>query len=158
MPEVKVYKTDFILMHRAMRKWLPDFQGTKGKPQSTEQAKTEVTNNISRLESCDQEYKEALILDYHFSREDLRNYLSSIRKDKSDAIDWMLRNRRDLCRELMEDTIDLTKIVLGREKPETRRVISFVETRISCDLQLLESAYSDAVLYSLRAKVERLFV
>lgn len=78
---IEQYKTDFMLMHRAMRDRLPGFQGTKDELQSMTHARGEVGANIALLKSRDQAIKEAVILQYLLSREAFKER-KLFRKDK----------------------------------------------------------------------------
>lgn len=99
------------------------------------QAKIEVANNMSRLESSPTKVKENLLLYYLLSRPEF----SLI--DKRDAISWIRDNRRDDCDEIVRWTIDLTYQELEDESEQNGPNIQFTEAMIYQNLKDVVDSY-----------------
>lgn len=81
---------DFNRMHRAMSKRLPGFQGIKYGLRSTQRAKREVGSNLALLKNSDYSIKEAVILEYIYSKvgDDKRDDKRFREENRTALIGW----------------------------------------------------------------------
>lgn len=133
-----LFLTNFKQLHRAMRKHMRNFSGELNDVGSV-QAKIEVANNMSRLESSPTEVKENLLLYYLLSRPEFRDI------DKRDAISWIRYNRRDDCDEIVRWTIDLTYQELEDESRQNGPNIQFTEAMIYQNLKDVVDLYREVL-------------
>lgn len=117
------YETDFKLMHRAMRKRLDDFQGTRKEPKSAAQAKLEVYKNMPLLRGSSQSCKEEVILEYLLSREEFRESHLGTEQAMAAAIKMMREKYDWFCKLLPDSVIRMAEYENERTKADVQMML-----------------------------------